>query len=408
MAATRLGLGIAAASGRAAYEPIVSIWDLVIVGGGPVGLVTALAARRLGLSALVLEQAHGLPQKACGEGLMPGAVSALEQLGVSLSGAREFRGVRFLDGHTVASASFLERPGRALSRGLLMQRLSERASELDVPVRRGQTVRHFRYQDGVVQVDANASPGSNVSYQARLLVAADGLRSPIRRKLGYELPPRRMPRFGVRCHFRVAPWSDWVEVHWHEQAEAYVTPLASDLVGVAVLSHGRALAPERWAALFPALAERLAGAVACERARGAGPFEQRVRGVLAPGVALVGDAAGYLDALTGEGLAIGFACAQALVERVAAGKLERYPADHRRLTATYYRMTGLLLALAGRPGLRRWAIRYLSRHPQSFSALLSRSVRASRGVPAPAGDPWAPGAANLTLARGRPRLHERA
>jgi flavin-dependent dehydrogenase len=64
-----------------------------------------------------------------------------------------------------------------------------------------------------------------------------------------------------------------------------------------------------------------------------------VRAVLAPGVALVGDAAGYLDALTGEGLALGFACAQALVERVAAGELERYPADHRRLTATYYRMT---------------------------------------------------------------------
>jgi len=356
----------------------VNVWDLVIAGGGPVGLVTALGARRLGLSALVLEQARGLPLKACGEGLMPGAVSALEQLGVSLSDAREFRGVRFHDGDSVASASFRERPGRALSRGLLLQRLSERARELDVPVRAGQTLRNFRYQDGLVQLDAS-TPGGSVKYQARLLVAADGLRSPIRRKLGYELPPRRPPRFGVQCHFRVAPWSDWVEVHWHEQAEAYVTPLASDLVGVAVLSHGRALAPEHWSTLFPALAQRLAGAVACERARGAGPLEQRVRGVLAPGVALVGDAAGYLDALTGEGLALGFACARALVERVAAGELARYPADYRRLTATYYRMTGLLLTLAGRPVLRRWVIRYLSRHPQLFSSLLARSVH----IPAP-------------------------
>jgi len=383
MAGTRLASGIAAVSGRVAHEQVVSVWDLVIVGGGPVGLVTALWARQLGLSALVLEQARGLPVKACGEGLMPGAVSTLEQLGVSLSGSREFRGVRFVDGNTVASASFLERPGRGLSRDLLMQRLSERAAELDVPVRNGQTVRNFRYQDGVVQVDASASPGGSVSYQARLLVAADGLRSPIRRKLGYELPPRRSPRFGVQCHYHAAPWSDWVEVHWHEQAEAYVTPLGSDLVGVAVLSHGRALAPERWAALFPALGERLVGAVACERPRGAGPFEQRVRGVLAPGVALVGDAAGYLDALTGEGLALGFACARALALRVAAGELERYPADHRRLTATYYRMTGLLLTLAGRPVLRRWAIGYLSRHPRLFSALLSRSVHGSRPLAAP-------------------------
>ncbi|HKO91774.1 MAG TPA: FAD-dependent monooxygenase, partial [Polyangiaceae bacterium] len=179
----------------------MSVWDLVIVGGGPVGLVTALWARRLGLSALVLEQARGLPTKACGEGLMPGAVSALEQLGVSLSGAHEFRGVRFLEGARVASASFAGRTGRGLRRALLLQRLSERATELGVPVRRAETVRDFGFQGGLVQVEASASPGGSVSYQTRLLVAADGLRSPIRRKLGYELPPRRSPRFGVQCHF---------------------------------------------------------------------------------------------------------------------------------------------------------------------------------------------------------------
>jgi 2-polyprenyl-6-methoxyphenol hydroxylase-like FAD-dependent oxidoreductase len=209
MAVTRLASAIAAVSGRGAHEPSVNVWDLVISGGGPVGLVTALAARRLGLSALVLEQAHGLPLKACGEGLMPGAVSALEQLGVSLSDSREFRGVCFLDGDSVASASFGERPGRALSRGLLLQRLSERAAELDVPVRAGQTLRDFRYQDGLVRIRASA-PGGPVNYRARLLVAADGLRSPIRRKLGYELPARRVSgcsatsvlhrgRIGWRC-----------------------------------------------------------------------------------------------------------------------------------------------------------------------------------------------------------------
>jgi flavin-dependent dehydrogenase len=188
------------------------------------------------------------------------------------------------------------------------------------------------------------------------------------------LPPRHSPRFGVHAHFRVPPWSRWVEVHWHDHAEAYVTPVAVDQVGVAVLSRDRARGVEDWPSLFPALAARLAGVEPCERPRGAGPFEQRVREVLAPGVALVGDAAGYLDALTGEGLALGFASALALVERFASGQLWRYPDDHAQLGTVYQRVTWLMLAFSRRPALRRLAVRHLSSNPELFSALLALSA----------------------------------
>ena len=146
------------------------------------------------------------------------------------------------------------------------------------------------------------------------------------------------------------------------------------LVGVAVLSHGRVPEPESWHELFPELMSRLSG-VPAGRLRGAGPFEQRARGVLAPGVALVGDAAGYLDALSGEGLALGFCSALALVRRFATGELRRYARDYRRLVASYERSTRILLALARRPRWRALAVRYLSRHPELFSALLAVSVR---------------------------------
>jgi flavin-dependent dehydrogenase len=345
-------------------------WDLVIVGGGPVGLVTAIAARRAGLSALVLEQSPGLPEKACGEGLMPGAVTTLSALGVDLADAVELQGIRFLDGAEVASARFPDGCGRALSRQRLMRRLDARARALGVTVSPGHTLRDFQHHAGTVEVQATAAGGGRLTCRARLLVAADGLRSPIRRRLGYELPPRHPARFGVQRHFQCEPWSDWVEVYWHDQAEAYVTPLGPAEVGVAVLGHGRPVSHAELAQLFPGLGRRLSLANALGRVRGAGPLEQRVARLLAPGVALVGDAAGYLDAISGEGLALGFASAVVLVERFASGQLWRYPRDHAQLARAYYGVTYAMLALSRRPRLRRATIGYLSRRPRLFSDLL--------------------------------------
>jgi flavin-dependent dehydrogenase len=347
----------------------VTAWDLVIVGGGPVGLVTAIAARRRGLRAVVVERNPVLPEKACGEGLMPGAVAALGELGVDLAGAIELPGIRFLDAQAQASARFPGPTGRALSRARLMQTLAERARGVGVELCLGHTLRDFQYREGVLRAQVQTAGRGALELTARLLVAADGLRSGVRRRLGYELPARRPPRFGLQRHYRCAPWTDWVEVHWHDRAEAYVTPLGPDELGVALLSHGAPCAYEDLLRLFPRLTHAL-GASSAGRVRGAGPFEQRVRGVLAPGVALVGDASGYLDAVSGEGLALGFRCSLALIERFCTGELWRYPRDHSRLGATYQGMTRLMLEIARRPSLRRWAIRFLADRPALFSDLI--------------------------------------
>jgi flavin-dependent dehydrogenase len=344
--------------------------DLLIVGGGPVGLVAALAARQHGLSALVVEQSPGLPDKACGEGLMPGAVAVLGALGVELPGAVELSGIRFMDGADVATARFPDRTGRALCRLSLMRALTERAQAVGVVLLSGHTLRDFRYRDRVISADVSAAGGGVSTLRAELLVAADGLRSGVRRRLGYELSARGAPRFGLRRHYRCAPWTDRVEVHWEAGVEAYVTPLGVAEVGVALLSHGAPAAYDELLARFPALQRSLGESVPVGRVRGAGPFEQRVRDVLAPGVALVGDAAGYLDAISGEGLTIGFRGAVALVERFRAGELWRYPRDHARISASYQTLTWLMLEIAQRPWLRRSVIRYLAARPAFFSDLL--------------------------------------
>jgi flavin-dependent dehydrogenase len=357
----------------------MSTWDLVIGGGGPVGLVTAIAARRRGLSALVVERSPGLPEKACGEGLMPGAVAVLTSLGVDLHGAAPLSGIRFVDRADVASALFPDRTGLGLCRRRLMRALVDRAEADGVVILTGHTLREFTYRDRVLSAELRAREGGVATVRGRLLVAADGLRSGIRRRLGYELPPRRAQRFGLQRHYRCQPWTDQVEVHWHDDAEAYVTPLGASEVGVALLSHGAPAPYDDLLARFPALSRSLHSSRESGRVRGAGPFEQRVRAVLAPGVALVGDAAGYLDAVSGEGLALGFKSAVALVERFASGELWRYPADHARICVSYHAITTLMLEIARRPRLRRTVIRFLGDNPALFSDLLG--IAADSRVP---------------------------
>lgn len=352
-------------------------WDLVIGGGGPVGLVTAIAARRRGLSAIVVEQCSGLPEKACGEGLMPGAVGVLTSLDVDLGGAVELSGIRFVDGSHIASARFPDRSGLGLCRSRLMRALVERAEADGVVILTGHTLRDFAYRDRVLSAEVSAREGGVSTLRGRLLVGADGLRSGTRRRLGHELPPRRGQRFGLQRHYRCQPWTDQVEVHWHDDAEAYVTPLGPSEVGVALLSHGAPAPYEELLACFPGLERCLHGSSGSGRVRGAGPFEQRVRAVLAPGVALVGDAAGYLDAVSGEGLALGFRSAVALVERFAAGELWRYSADHASICAGYHAITTLMLEIARRPRLRRAVIRYLGHNPALFSDLLGLAAESS-------------------------------
>jgi len=299
---------------------------------------------------------------------MPGALGVLRQLEVSLAGSVELRGIRFVDGDLVADGEFPAQRARAFCRRRLMRALAERASSAGVELLAGHTLRQFRYDERVASAAVTRSGGGTALVRGRLLVGADGLRSLVRRQLGHELMGRERPRFGLQRHYRCAPWSNWVEVHWHDRAEAYITPLGDSEVGVALLSHERPAPFEQLLACFPALSARLGASAG--RVRGAGPFEQRVSAVLGPGVALVGDAAGYLDAISGEGLALGLRSALVLVERYAAGELWRYPSDHARITASYQLMTRVMLSIGRRPQLRRWVIERLARHPELFSDLV--------------------------------------
>jgi flavin-dependent dehydrogenase len=207
---------------------------------------------------------------------------------------------------------------------------------------------------------------------ARYVIAADGLHSGLRRSLGLDRPTRRA-RWGVRTHFSCPPWTDRVEVHWAARSEAYVTPVGPDCVGVAILGSERGPFAARLAD-FPALCERLPKQSATA-VRGAGPLRQKSAATVVGRVLFVGDSAGYVDALTGEGISMAFASARAAVARIAEERPDRYARDHRAITRRYRLITTTLLAAAEQPLLRRGIVPLAAGVPGLFAACVDQLAR---------------------------------
>lgn len=327
--------------------------DLVVAGAGPAGLATALYAARAGLDVAVVERRNGLLDKACGEGMMPHTLRHLDRLGVGVDG-RPLRGISYVDGSRRADATFHREPGRGVRRTVLHAALWHAAEAAGVKLVHGD----------IGDVSQDAESVSAGGFRARYLAAADGLHSPIRAALGLSQAATGPKRWGIRRHFEVAPWTDNVEVHWAANAEAYVTPVADDCVGIAILSSRRGGFDHHFTA-FTELRERVHGAEAGPP-RAAGPLRQNARARSSGRVMLVGDAAGYIDALTGEGMGLAFGAAQALVNCVVQERPDAYDAQWRRLTRRYRLLTAALLGAVGAPAVRRRIVPTASALPRGF------------------------------------------
>lgn len=350
--------------------------DVVVVGGGPVGLAAAIEARSADWSVVVLEPRPTPVDKACGEGLMPGAVRAFERLGVRPEG-HPLAGIRYVGGDRAADHPFATRHGLGVRRTRLHAALAARAEELEIPVLPTRVTEVHQDPDGVTVA----------GLRARWLLACDGLHSTVRRLAGLERPDRHPAaqngqdrrRFGIRRHVRTAPWTDFVEVHWGRHAEAYVTPVAPDLVGIALLGP-RHTDFETTLAELPALAQHLDGSPVEGATLGAGPLHQRSIRRTEGRIRLVGDASGYVDALTGEGLRVGLAQARAAVatlevgnDSVAAGNAA-YERAWAEATHDYRVLTSWLVRAAGSP-LRRGIVPLAAAWPGLYGGVVERLAR---------------------------------
>jgi flavin-dependent dehydrogenase len=335
--------------------------DVLVVGAGPVGLATAIRAAEAGMTVAVTDPRPSPIDKACGEGLMPSAVDELRELKVEPAG-HVLRGITYTSptGDTSASALFPSTTGLGVRRTTLSAALQDRADELGVA----------RLHRKITSLEQRAQYACADDIRARWVVGADGLHSNMRRLIGANEQPAGHPRrHGLRCHVEVEPWTDMVEVHWGQAAEAYVTPVSARLVGIAVLTSSRGSFDEHMDN-FPMLRQRLRD-LPTSTITGSGPFGIRASHVVRGRTALVGDASGYVDALTGEGIALGLKQARVPIECLVEEDLDAYPRRWARVSRRARTLTSGLLAASSIDVLRRGLVPTAARLP----ALMRWGVR---------------------------------
>jgi menaquinone-9 beta-reductase len=342
--------------------------DVFVIGGGPAGLAAAIAARQQGFRVVVADGAKPPIDKACGEALMPDAIAALEKLGVTLSAldARPVRGVRFLSSGLSAEAVFPSGSGGlSIRRTTLHRILTERAVELGVDL---------LWQSVVTGISGENVRLGNRSLRASWIIGADGFRSRARTWANLDSHSRTGVRYSFRRHYRVTPWTDRMEIYWGRHSQGYMTAVGSQEVCVAVASRHPELRLEESLSDFPDLNVRLRGAATSSTERGALTANRPLQRVWRRNVALVGDASGTVDAITGDGLGLAFRQASVLASCLRRGDLTRYQAAHRRLSLRPMWMARLMLMLDGRPGIQHRTLQVFRKHPDVFRRLLALHV----------------------------------
>ena len=322
--------------------------------------------------------------KPCGEGLMPSGRPPLRELGldeiVTANGAPPLTGVQFGVAHQPQRAvPFPEHQGDQAGLGIRRldfdARLAERLSRDPlIEFCQRTEVRDLRRDSGTLSTLAT----TRGAVRARFVVVADGLRSGLRHRLGWTVGPRPPHRYGIVAHWQVdGPVDPWVRITFDEGLEVYEGPVAGDQRMIGLLCYqdrmpdfsGRLAA--RYREIVLSLRPELGDAELVGPVAATGPFWYRAKTVAEHGIFLVGDAGGFTDPITGEGIAAGLRQARAFAAALDSSNPERtYRQAHRRLTTNPRRVASLFLRLSRTPALVERGLRSHERAPQMLSKLL--------------------------------------
>ena len=315
---------------------------------------------------------------------MPPGVAILKKLGafekIPHADSLFFEGIHYIasNGREV-QANFLEGPGLAMRRPLLSKALLDVASHTSgLLIEENTAVLGCQISDQTTLLKTESS-----HIQTRFLIGADGLRSPTRNWLGLEAPFTSLKRYGAVQHYAIKPWSRKVEIHWKSGLEIYLTPCGQNELGVGFLWDKNKYEPsllgknlaDGFLSNFPELQQRLSGSQKIGPTRAIGPLCRPVKSPIARRAALIGDAAGYLDPITGEGISLGLKSALLLTECLSrGGDLSGYAQELKKSRRNYYLTTQSLLLCAKHERLFNASIHFLSQYPKIFQRLLSLNM----------------------------------
>lgn len=372
--------------------------QVIVIGGGPTGLVAALNLARRQIPVTVLERKDWPVDKVCGEGLMPSGVEILRRLGVlehlSLESEKElhyfpFKGIRYIDpSGAQAEAEFLSGSGMGIRRLHLSQALLKAVQKNPFitlcPNTEFVDFEQLDQQVWVKTLDQKTKLKGRLG-PFTILLGCDGLHSRVRKLSNLNAnPPGKQKRIGSRVHFAMRPWSDKVEVWWEKGIEAYITPNSSDQIEVAFIWDHDQVNPQLRGgpfSFFPELQKKLLSQKRTSNLQSIGPLAQRALKAVNGQVVLLGDALLFLDGITGEGLSMGFAQGELFADLLASslekakkGILSNPFAEFEKQVSkqmqNYLRMTHLALFLTRHPKIRKWSIQLLAIFPTLFQHLL--------------------------------------
>lgn len=348
----------------------------VVIGGGPAGLVAAIALRHRGWNVTVVDGNVPPIDKACGEGLLPEGVAALLSLGIYAERIPHaaFRGIRFVSGEHSTEAEFNPGRGLGIRRTDLHALLVSAAEHAGIALLWGEVA---------LNISNNSVNLRSCALPAGLIIGADGARSRVREWAGLSAG-NSSHRFGFRRHFAIAPWTDKVEVHWCDLAQVFITPLSAEQIGVAWLCRSPQTTLAECLKQLPALQARLRGVLPCSAKRGCLTRMQRPRRVTRGNIALVGEASGSVDAISGDGLTLAFQQAIALAECLSCASLESYNRRHSAIMRRPRAIARALLAMDRSRMARELAMRAFARNPQLFRRLLNLHTAGERSFTSPA------------------------